>query len=285
VTEAVNHPAHYGGADDPYEHIKVADAWGLNYRLGNSTKYIARAGKKGGPEKKLEDLRKARWYLDDEIRQLENVAASHVEWRHDPYDPAVKWGPTEFTTSELRQNGVETVRVTIVAGDVSETMRSTLLREGYTVNKVVLYLPTADGQDIDHGQSHKEDFVFCRPGQPAFPIPEQRYQTAGLAWIAARNHWINHAGTPEDGGHHARGCLTCGNTVPRNANNPSFCSYPCAASHQPTAAEAVEDRGEPSEAPAAATVPPAFLAAALEAARPRIVKMIRRAIRDGSLRG
>jgi hypothetical protein len=65
-TEAVNHPAHYGnGADDPYEHIKVVDAWGLDYRLGNATKYLCRAGKKApySNERTIEDLNKALWYL------------------------------------------------------------------------------------------------------------------------------------------------------------------------------------------------------------------------------
>lgn len=72
IKETVDHPAHYGGADNPYEHIKVVDAWGLNYRLGNATKYIARAGKKD-PAKLLEDLKKARWYLDSEIQRLETL--------------------------------------------------------------------------------------------------------------------------------------------------------------------------------------------------------------------
>lgn len=66
--EAVNHPAHYGGADDPYEAIKVIEAWGLGFALGNAVKYIARAGKKGD---RLEDLKKARWYLDREIMNAE----------------------------------------------------------------------------------------------------------------------------------------------------------------------------------------------------------------------
>jgi Protein of unknwon function (DUF3310) len=64
--ERVNHPSHYGGAADPYEHIKVVDAWKLNYRLGNATKYICRAGRKPGADS-LEDLRKALWYLQSEI--------------------------------------------------------------------------------------------------------------------------------------------------------------------------------------------------------------------------
>lgn len=68
--ERVNHPAHYGGAADPYEHIKVVDAWKLNYRLGNATKYICRAGRKPGADN-LEDLRKALWYLQSEIESRE----------------------------------------------------------------------------------------------------------------------------------------------------------------------------------------------------------------------
>jgi hypothetical protein len=70
VSEAVNHPAHYGGADNQYEAIKVIDAWGLGFSLGNAVKYIARAGKKGDAPT-LQDLKKARWYIDHEIARLE----------------------------------------------------------------------------------------------------------------------------------------------------------------------------------------------------------------------
>lgn len=68
--EAVNHPTHYGGADNPYEAIKVIDAWELGFCLGNTVKYISRAGKKN-PAAELEDLKKARWYLDHEIERRE----------------------------------------------------------------------------------------------------------------------------------------------------------------------------------------------------------------------
>ena len=47
----INHPPHYGGEDDPYEAIKVIDAWRLGFSLGNTVKYISRAGKKGGAAK------------------------------------------------------------------------------------------------------------------------------------------------------------------------------------------------------------------------------------------
>lgn len=64
INRTVNHPSHYRGADDPYETIKVIEAWGLNFHLGNAVKYISRCDLKG---KRLEDLEKAAWYLQREI--------------------------------------------------------------------------------------------------------------------------------------------------------------------------------------------------------------------------
>jgi hypothetical protein len=70
--EMVNGPAHYGGADNPYEVIKVCEAWGLDLDayLFNVVKYVARAGKKDDT-KELEDLKKAAFYLDRKIKNLE----------------------------------------------------------------------------------------------------------------------------------------------------------------------------------------------------------------------
>lgn len=68
--EQVNHPDHYGGKNNEYEAIKVIDAWDLGFSLGNTIKYISRAGKKG-KNKELEDLLKAKWYLEHYIKQLE----------------------------------------------------------------------------------------------------------------------------------------------------------------------------------------------------------------------
>lgn len=68
MTERVNHPLHYGGANNPYEAIKVIEAWELGFCLGNTLKYIARADKKGS---RIDDLKKARWYLDREISKHE----------------------------------------------------------------------------------------------------------------------------------------------------------------------------------------------------------------------
>jgi hypothetical protein len=69
--EMVNHPAHYGGEDNVYEVIKVIEAWELDFHLGNTVKYISRAGKKGS-DKELQDLKKALWYLQRKIDNLEN---------------------------------------------------------------------------------------------------------------------------------------------------------------------------------------------------------------------
>jgi hypothetical protein len=70
MPEAVDHPDHYGGADNPYEAIKVVEAWGLGFHLGNVVKYVSRAGKKGD---ELEDLKKARWYLERHIANVEKA--------------------------------------------------------------------------------------------------------------------------------------------------------------------------------------------------------------------
>ena len=70
--ETVDHPAHYGGADNPFEAIKVIEhlGWGAGFNRGSALKYLMRAGRKGSCVTEREDLRKARWYLDREIARL-----------------------------------------------------------------------------------------------------------------------------------------------------------------------------------------------------------------------
>lgn len=58
------------GGDTTYEAIKVIEAWGLNFNLGSALKYIRRAGKKPGVDT-LEDLEKARWYVNREVERRE----------------------------------------------------------------------------------------------------------------------------------------------------------------------------------------------------------------------
>ena len=66
MSDAVNHPSHYNTGS--IEVIDAIEDWGLGFALGNAAKYIARAAHKG---KMIEDLKKARWYLDREIQRLE----------------------------------------------------------------------------------------------------------------------------------------------------------------------------------------------------------------------
>jgi hypothetical protein len=69
--EMVNHPEHYSfGKNNEYEAIKVIESWGLDFHLGNTVKYISRAGIKN-PEKEIEDLKKAMFYLNRKIKNLE----------------------------------------------------------------------------------------------------------------------------------------------------------------------------------------------------------------------
>jgi hypothetical protein len=67
--EEINHPSHYGGRDDPFEAIKVIEAWDLGFNLGNTIKYIRRAGHKASSPT-VKDLEKAAWYLWREIENL-----------------------------------------------------------------------------------------------------------------------------------------------------------------------------------------------------------------------
>ena len=68
MSSQVDHPSHYRSSTG-FEAIEVINAWGLNFSLGNALKYISRAGLKD-PSKVIEDLEKARWYLDHEIARL-----------------------------------------------------------------------------------------------------------------------------------------------------------------------------------------------------------------------
>lgn len=70
MSDAVDHPAHYQG--NGLEVIDVIEAFGLGFRLGNVVKYVLRAEKKDAT---LEDLKKARWYLEREIAARQLAAA------------------------------------------------------------------------------------------------------------------------------------------------------------------------------------------------------------------
>jgi len=64
---SINHPAHYNAG--VIEVIDAIESWKLGFHLGNVVKYVARADHKGDF---LGDLRKAKWYLDRQIKRIES---------------------------------------------------------------------------------------------------------------------------------------------------------------------------------------------------------------------
>ena len=93
MNDNVNHPAHY--TDGKIEVIDFIEDKKLGYHLGNAVKYISRAGKKD-PDKYIEDLQKAIWYLNREItRKTQELILA---------DPI----PADFLTSGVikSENGV-----------------------------------------------------------------------------------------------------------------------------------------------------------------------------------
>ena len=73
MSDAVEHPPHYNAHPSGVECIQVTEH--MNFCLGNAMKYIWRAGLKS--EDAVQDLRKAVWYLEQEIERLE---VANEEW-------------------------------------------------------------------------------------------------------------------------------------------------------------------------------------------------------------
>lgn len=65
MPDMVNHPPHYKGPTE-IECIDVVEHF--NFNRGNAIKYLWRAGSKGD---ELEDLRKAKWYIEREIERIQ----------------------------------------------------------------------------------------------------------------------------------------------------------------------------------------------------------------------
>jgi hypothetical protein len=73
MSDAVNHPKHYCEHPSGVECIEVVEH--MNFCVGNAIKYLWRAGLKGDA---IEDLRKARWYVDREIARIEESDENEV---------------------------------------------------------------------------------------------------------------------------------------------------------------------------------------------------------------
>jgi hypothetical protein len=73
MNDSVNNPSHY--TDGNIEVIEYIEDKKLGFCLGNAIKYISRAGKKD-LDKEIEDLKKAKWYIDRRIKELLEVEAN-----------------------------------------------------------------------------------------------------------------------------------------------------------------------------------------------------------------
>lgn len=65
--DLINHPPHYTKHPSGIECIQITEH--MNFCLGNAVKYIWRANEKG---KQIEDLEKAKWYIEREIARIKN---------------------------------------------------------------------------------------------------------------------------------------------------------------------------------------------------------------------
>jgi hypothetical protein len=92
--DAVNHPSHY--TQYPVEVIELTRH--MTFNRGNAVKYVARAGYKGGPEKELEDIDKAIWYLKDE-REL--VRKKLAEQKEASNNTGGSWGITDLPADKI----------------------------------------------------------------------------------------------------------------------------------------------------------------------------------------
>jgi hypothetical protein len=71
MNDPVNHPAHYTSHPAKIECIQITEH--MTFCLGNAVKYIWRAGLKS--DDAVQDLEKARFYIDREIKRLKGEAA------------------------------------------------------------------------------------------------------------------------------------------------------------------------------------------------------------------
>ena len=122
--ETVKHPDHYakGRKFEPY---KVIKDWDLNFNLGSAVKYIARAGRK---DNAIEDLEKAKQYLEYEIEALKE-GRNETSGSSDGGDAPERKIEIRFESSAIPTPPRPTIRGIIVSKDVYKRMREAGLCE------------------------------------------------------------------------------------------------------------------------------------------------------------
>ena len=107
MTDVIN-PEHYRSTNG-IQCIDVIEAWELNFHRGNIIKYILRAGQKS-PQTEIEDLKKAKWYVQREIDRLHSLNVEVVAKQCDSTapKPAVRVAALNTNSSCSQPDGFAT---------------------------------------------------------------------------------------------------------------------------------------------------------------------------------
>lgn len=128
----VNHPKHYN--QGKIEVIEFIEDKKLGFNRGNAVKYIARAGVKD-PSKEIEDLEKARWYVNREVEILRSE-----KQKCEDVNRLLRWPYKDFTEKPLPQKDFKFPRRT--AQEIQEDMNTIIQRTVEKTNKhpEIIYL-------------------------------------------------------------------------------------------------------------------------------------------------
>lgn len=106
MNDPVNHPAHYTSHPSGVECIQITRHY--CFAIGNAIKYLWRAGlkqdaDKSDRDKEIEDLKKAAWYINDRIKQLEGAPADEEPKDPRPYTDEERLEALKAKREELHQ--------------------------------------------------------------------------------------------------------------------------------------------------------------------------------------
>jgi len=119
--ETVDHPLHYNISS--IEVIDAIEAWELGFNDGNAVKYIARHKHKH-PDKPIEDLEKALWYIQREIDRIKGGGYSKVNTFLVDRDQAPLRGLKNLQENDLIMVDKKMVRVIKIEGDILEVCKT-----------------------------------------------------------------------------------------------------------------------------------------------------------------
>lgn len=187
MSDNVNHPRHYTSHPSGIEPIDIVRH--MNFNLGNVVKYIFRADFKGG----LEDLKKAAWYLSDEIKRREGTVSTSL-----PEKCAATTGDAPAGILVPLPNEEQTLKAGRFSEDEMETIRE-LAREGKSVECIALFLGRTEQSVRDkYYKLRKEDALPAPavkqqkievPAKPVYAPASKPFEPMKLKSVKAKTGW------------------------------------------------------------------------------------------------